>query len=207
MPPVPSERTTAPTVRQMSSEHAPILRPCVGHGKKGYPTREPVTRRSPRGNLKRVTVCGESHINGFLDTGSIPVGSTKQQRTPQSGCPLLFSDRMEGIERVRSERQHSALFERTLTERAVRARAIPVGSVKNSREFCSREFLLFHFSLFTFHSTRARRMLKEGVTGKRAIPVGRDRINHPISGCPCIFCQRLQRDRPRGKFPAGAMRL
>ena len=142
MPPVPSERTTAPTVRQMSSEHAPILRPCVGHGKKGYPTREPVTRRSPRGNLKRVTVCGESHINGFLDTGSIPVGSTKIQGHPIFGVPLYFSDQMEGIERVRSERPHSALSERTLTERAVRA---------------------------------------------RAFPVGRDRTNHPISGCPCIF--------------------
>jgi len=38
-----------------------------------------------RGKSKRQTVHGESHIKGFLDTGSIPVASTKKRTDTQSG--------------------------------------------------------------------------------------------------------------------------
>ena len=35
-PPVPRERTTTLAVRQMSSEHAPRFRTCIGHAQKCY---------------------------------------------------------------------------------------------------------------------------------------------------------------------------
>ena len=32
-----------------------------------------------KGNKQRVTAYGESYVKGFLDTGSIPVGSTRKE--------------------------------------------------------------------------------------------------------------------------------
>ena len=89
MPPVPWMRTTASTVRQISSELAPRFRHWIGQAKNGYPTREPVTRRSQRGNSNRLTAHGEGYINGFLDAGSIPAGSTKKTMENDT-FPIVF---------------------------------------------------------------------------------------------------------------------
>lgn len=122
---------------------------------------------------------------------------------PHFGVPLYFSDRMEGIERVRSERQHSALSERTLTERAVRARAIPVGQ-KFSGVLLPR---IFTSSLFTFHSTRARRILKEGAIGKKSDSRRSGSNKPPHFGVPLYFLPKTTTRPPPRDISAGAVRF
>ncbi len=78
MPPVPRVRTTAPAVRQISSETELKFCLCISQDLNGY-FRESLSLGVLRRNFNRVTAYGEGYIKRSSDTGSIPVGSTSPE--------------------------------------------------------------------------------------------------------------------------------
>ena len=77
MPPVPRERTTTHAVRQISSARAPRVAFVSVTHKKATLTKA-CWSAFRCGKFNRSTAYGESYIKWFLDTGSIPVISTKK---------------------------------------------------------------------------------------------------------------------------------
>ena len=76
MPPVPRKRTTTCAVRQISSAREPRVA-CVSVTHQEATLTEACHSASRCGKLNWLTVYGESCVDWSLDTGSIPVGSTK----------------------------------------------------------------------------------------------------------------------------------